>query len=85
MKKKTHQLRTLAFARCSSPFKVMLCCISSSISTMSVIYRGWSRLLQPLATVRPTIPPPAPSSNLREKKSQSVSNNTVPRTMRESG
>lgn len=60
----THQLRTLALTRSSSPFSEIFCCISDSISTMSVMYSGWSRLAQPFATVSPTTPPPAPSSSL---------------------
>jgi len=59
----TYQLRTLAFTLLSRSFRVMLCCMSDSISTWSVRYSGDPRL-QPLATVSPTMPPPAPSSSL---------------------
>lgn len=67
----THQLSTLALTLSSSPFSEIFCRISGSISTMSVRYNGWSSLAQPLATVSPTTPPPAPSSSLSMKRSVS--------------
>lgn len=43
----------------------MLCFMSENISAWSVSSRGdWFCSGQPLATARPTRPPPAPSSNL---------------------
>lgn len=53
--------------RPSTSFRAMLCCISFSISSWSVMYMGWLTT-HPLATASPTRPPPAPISSLTEAK-----------------